>query len=88
MGDQAGDMLKVHLRNRLPKLPPMPVHMDRPHEWTNTNLHTHGLHVSPGGNADNVFLEIRPARITSTRSTFPTTIRPGSSGTTRTATAG
>ena len=34
--------------------------MDRPHEWTTTNLHTHGLHVSPGGNSDNVFLTVAP----------------------------
>ncbi len=60
---QAGDTLKVHLRNRLPYLPP-PEHMvmDRPHEWTHTNLHTHGLHVSPAGNADNVFIDIPPGR--------------------------
>ena len=58
---RAGDTLKVHLRNRLPHLPP-PEHMvmDRPHEWTHTNLHTHGLHVSPAGNADNVFIDIPP----------------------------
>jgi FtsP/CotA-like multicopper oxidase with cupredoxin domain len=55
-----GDTLRVRLRNRLPKLPPMPVRMDRPHEWTNMNLHTHGLHVSPAGNADNVFIDIPP----------------------------
>jgi FtsP/CotA-like multicopper oxidase with cupredoxin domain len=55
-----GDTLKVHLRNRLPKLPPMPIRMDRPHQWTDMNLHTHGLHVSPSGNSDNVFLDIPP----------------------------
>jgi FtsP/CotA-like multicopper oxidase with cupredoxin domain len=55
-----GDTLKIHLRNRLPALPPAPMQMDRPHEWTTTNLHTHGLHVSPAGHADNVFLQIPP----------------------------
>jgi len=55
-----GDTLRVHLRNRLPRLPSMPVRMDRPHQWTNMNLHTHGLHVSPAGNADNVFIDIPP----------------------------
>ncbi len=56
-----GDTLRVHLRNRLPYLPPpKPLVMDRPHEWTHTNLHTHGLHVSPAGNADNVFIDIPP----------------------------
>ena len=56
-----GDTLRVHLVNHLPPLhhqPPM--RMDRPHEWTTMNLHTHGLHVSPSGNADNVFLRIPP----------------------------
>ena len=58
---QPGDMLRVHLRNRLPKLPRQhEIRMDRPHEWTTTNLHTHGLHVSPSGNADNIFLVIPP----------------------------
>ena len=56
-----GDVLTVDLRNHLPKLVDQPkMTMDRPHAWTTTNLHTHGLHVSPSGNADNVFLEIPP----------------------------
>jgi FtsP/CotA-like multicopper oxidase with cupredoxin domain len=58
---RGGDVLTVDLRNRLPELPHQPMmQMDRPHEWTTTNLHTHGLHVSPSGNGDNVFLEIAP----------------------------
>ena len=58
---QGGDLLVVNLHNRLPKLPYQPkMTMDRPHEWTTTNLHTHGLHVSPSGIADNVFLQIPP----------------------------
>jgi FtsP/CotA-like multicopper oxidase with cupredoxin domain len=58
---RGGDVLTVDLHNRLPELPPRPkMQMDRPHEWTTTNLHTHGLHVSPSGRADNVFLEIAP----------------------------
>jgi FtsP/CotA-like multicopper oxidase with cupredoxin domain len=57
---RGGDTLKVHLRNRLPPArDPVPA-MDRPHAWTTTNLHTHGLHVSPAGNADNVFLQVPP----------------------------
>jgi FtsP/CotA-like multicopper oxidase with cupredoxin domain len=58
---QAGDTLKIDLVNNLPALPGDPtMSMTRPHEWTTTNLHTHGLHVSPSGDADNVFLEIKP----------------------------
>lgn len=42
---QPGDLLQVRLINR----------MDSP-----TNLHTHGMHVSPLGNGDNPFLHIEP----------------------------
>lgn len=31
-----------------------------PHSYNTTNLHTHGLHVSPQGNSDNVLLAIPP----------------------------
>ncbi len=59
-----GDTLRVNLINRLPPLTSahhrQAMQMDRPHEWTTTNLHTHGLHVSPRGIADNVFLTIPP----------------------------
>ena len=57
---RGGDTLRVHLRNRLPPADDPLMAMDRPHAWTTTNLHTHGLHVSPAGNADNVFLEVPP----------------------------
>jgi len=40
-----GDLLRVRLDN----------HIDQP-----TNLHTHGLHVSPRGNGDNPFVTIEP----------------------------
>lgn len=56
-----GDTLRI---NRVNSLPPLshdhPIDMTRPHEWTTTNLHTHGLHVSPVGNGDNPFLQIPP----------------------------
>ena len=29
-------------------------------DLNHTNLHTHGLHVSPAGNSDNVLLDIAP----------------------------
>jgi FtsP/CotA-like multicopper oxidase with cupredoxin domain len=40
-----GDLLRVRLTNHIP-LP--------------TNLHTHGLRVSPGGNSDNPFVAVEP----------------------------
>jgi FtsP/CotA-like multicopper oxidase with cupredoxin domain len=56
-----GDTLRIDLINNLPPLShDEPVDPVRPHEWTTTNLHTHGLHVSPAGNGDNVFLAIPP----------------------------
>ncbi len=42
---EAGDAVQIHLHNQL----------NQP-----TNLHYHGLHVSPEGNADNVFLSVQP----------------------------
>ena len=62
---RGGDTLKVDLVNSLPPLPDgHPVDLTRPHEWTTTNLHTHGLHVSPAPGADNVFLELPPGERT------------------------
>ncbi len=34
--------------------------LDAPHDLFSTNLHTHGLHVSPGAEHDNVFLSLPP----------------------------
>ena len=42
---RAGDTLRIELVNRLEQV---------------TNLHVHGLHVSPEGNGDNVFLAVEP----------------------------
>ncbi|BCW69252.1 multicopper oxidase family protein [Arthrobacter sp. NicSoilB8] len=42
---RAGDVLRIRLRNRLAEP---------------TNLHVHGLHVSPQGNGDNVFVAVEP----------------------------
>ena len=57
-----GDRIELDLVNDLPALdhPRHSDDMNRPHEWTHTNIHTHGLHVSPEGNSDNVFLSVEP----------------------------
>lgn len=47
-----GDILKIHLKNSLP----MMGNNILGHERDMTNLHTHGLHVSPSGNADNMMV--------------------------------
>ena len=57
-----GDVIRVRLVNRL----------DEP-----TNLHTHGLHVSPGGNADNVFLTVAPGQTQDFEIRIPANHPPG-----------
>jgi FtsP/CotA-like multicopper oxidase with cupredoxin domain len=47
-----GELLKVHFKNSLPMMGTNILG----HERDMTNLHTHGLHVSPSGNADNSML--------------------------------
>lgn len=62
-----GQKLKVLLKNSLNgPIDPGPDPLDGanpwevPHGMCSTNLHTHGLHVSPAGIADNVYLHIEP----------------------------
>lgn len=57
-----GDTLNIQLHNRLPPEPDMhhPTDPNAPHGFNTTNLHFHGLHVSPSGNADNVLLALPP----------------------------
>ncbi|SDH03250.1 Multicopper oxidase with three cupredoxin domains (includes cell division protein FtsP and spore coat protein CotA) [Pseudomonas benzenivorans] len=60
-----GDTLRVRLVNDLPPDAHVP-HCDEqgecnhnfPHHFNLTNLHTHGLHVDPNGNSDNVFVRL------------------------------
>ncbi|MFZ1007730.1 MAG: multicopper oxidase domain-containing protein, partial [Candidatus Sulfotelmatobacter sp.] len=60
-----GDALYVKLTNDLPKDDPScPAHEENPNIpncFNSTNLHTHGLHVSPAGDSDNVLLSLPPA---------------------------
>lgn len=56
-----GDTLHIHLKNQLPAEPQPPApDPNIPHGFNITNLHTHGLHVSPAGNSDNVLLSFGP----------------------------
>src|SRR5579863_1513277 len=67
-----GDAIQLDLQNRLPKESAEELEwqyqdeakqahiVTRPHSFNTTNLHYHGLHVSPSGNSDNVLLAIRP----------------------------
>lgn len=68
---KAGDVLNVNLVNNLPAnsdplcvndhIKPGEDH-NKPHCFNNTNLHTHGLHISPKGNSDNVGISIAPGK--------------------------
>lgn len=60
-----GDTIRVNLDNRLPAEEScinstQPV--NQPHCFNGTNLHSHGLWVSPTGNSDNVLLKIKPGQ--------------------------
>ena len=56
-----GDTLRITLVNDLPPDDVGMHHvMNTIGDLNHTNLHTHGLHVSPAGNSDNVLLDIAP----------------------------
>ncbi|MEM7057773.1 MAG: multicopper oxidase family protein [Pseudomonadota bacterium] len=56
-----GDTMKIRLVNTLDDItePGSDMH-DQPGIFNVTNLHTHGLHVSPSGISDNVLLKVMP----------------------------
>ena len=58
-----GDTLDMLLVNQLPLNPSQQRMGGFPHDPSTTNLHTHGLTVSPQGNADNVLREMEPGTI-------------------------
>ncbi len=58
-----GDTFLFTLINNLPTHDPSCIDngdINIPHCFNTTNMHTHGLWVSPSGNADNVLLSLRP----------------------------
>jgi FtsP/CotA-like multicopper oxidase with cupredoxin domain len=60
---QPGDTLRVRLINDLPpNRAEMPLDTDLPHHFNTTNVHVHGLHVSPSGDADNVLRSMEPGQ--------------------------
>ncbi|MGW4977348.1 multicopper oxidase family protein [Streptomyces mirabilis] len=42
-----------------------------------TNLHVHGMHVSPVGHSDNIFLKVEPGKTFTYEYTFPKSLEPG-----------
>lgn len=60
---QPGDTVKILLTNDLPpNRDPAPTNVNWPHHFNSTNVHMHGLHVSPAGSADNVLREMAPGQ--------------------------
>lgn len=57
-----GDRMEVSFANKLDQ---------------QTNLHVHGMHVSPVGNSDNVFLKIEPGKSFTYKYAFPKSLEPG-----------
>ena len=58
---QPGDTIKLTLINDLlPNRDVVPVNGDLPHHFNTTNIHVHGMHVSPAGIADNVLRSMEP----------------------------
>ncbi|MFJ9575052.1 multicopper oxidase family protein [Streptomyces sp. NPDC101191] len=57
---RAGDTLQLTHINGLPPNEPHEGDHNRPHDANSFNLHTHGMHVSPSGHADNVLRAFAP----------------------------
>jgi L-ascorbate oxidase len=58
-----GDTVRINLNNKLPadsSCIDWTGDVNTPHCFNGTNLHSHGLWVSPTGNSDNVLLKINP----------------------------
>lgn len=58
-----GDTIKIDLVNDLPRNPTVQRMGGFPHDPYTTNLHTHGLAVSPQGISDNIFRLMEPGTI-------------------------
>jgi len=77
-----GDRLVIHLENDLGATPAAwqqvpPLHHIHQGMGQLTNLHTHGLHVSPSGNSDNVFLSFAPGESFTYEYEIPESHTPG-----------
>jgi len=60
-----GETVRITLHNNLPSADPscaaIQSDVNVPHCFNRTNLHAHGMWVSPAGNSDNVLLSINPS---------------------------
>lgn len=70
--------LNINLINELdPEFQPPPSDVNTPHGFNTTNLHTHGLHVSPSDPQDNVLRKISPGESWSYAFEIPVDHQPG-----------
>jgi FtsP/CotA-like multicopper oxidase with cupredoxin domain len=73
-----GDVLRIKLINDMPpNRDPTPINHSLPHQFNNTNLHTHGTHVSPSGIADNVMRIMEPGKSYDIEIAIPSDLIPG-----------
>lgn len=75
-----GERIDITLANNLPENPDAGEVIDDhnlPHHINSTNFHTHGLHVEPTGDADNVIREIFPQTIAAVTIDIPANHNPG-----------
>ena len=73
-----GDVLRIRLVNELPpNRDPLPHDHNLPNRLNTTNLHTHGLHVSPDGIADNVMRDMEPGQTYEIEVPIPASHPPG-----------
>lgn len=64
--------MNIEFRNNLPpNTDTQPINMFMPNLTNSTNLHTHGLHVSPSGSSDNVLLVLNPGEVFTNSITIP-----------------
>ena len=80
-----GDVLRIKLINDMPpNRDPEPIDHSLPHQFNTTNLHSHGLHVSPSGISDNVMRMMEPGESYDIEIAIPPTMSLGPIGITRT----
>ena len=73
-----GDVLRIRLVNELPpNRDPLPHDHNLPNRLNTTNFHTHGLHVSPDGIADNVLRDMEPGQTYEIEVPIPASHPPG-----------
>ncbi len=70
---QPGDTLSIDLVNDLPANPTVQRGGGFPHDPYTTNLHTHGLSVSPLGISDNIYREMKPGTTNHIQINIPAT---------------